>query len=350
MEITKNIFGEVDGQQVDIFVLKNASGMEVRITNYGGIITSLFVTDKMGDSRDVVLGYDTLVEYVDNNPYFGCLVGRYGNRIARGSFFLDGQQITLAKNDGPNHLHGGVKGYDKVVWQATESVTDRGAELHLSHLSLDGDEGYPGNLQLKVVYTLTEKNELIIDYFAETDKKTIVCLTQHSYFNLCATETVLDHEIMIKASNFTPVNEVYIPTGEIKSVAGTNLDFTELTDIGEAITASESSELLEGGYDHNFVLDDGSADLSLSAVLQGKDSGIKMSVKTTEPALQFYSGNFLDGTIAGKGGKVYEKQGGLCLEAQHFPNSPNQQEFPSVTLSPGEEYRQTTVYAFDLIG
>lgn len=338
-------FGEVDGQQVELFVLRNGSGMEVKITNYGGIITSIKVKNSSGSFTDVVLGYDKLDSYLRDNPYFGCLVGRYANRIADGKFTLEGKEYVLAKNDGPNHLHGGVKGFDKVVWEPEPVAHENGVGLCLRYLSRDGEEGFPGNLNVAVTYQLNEENELSIDYQATTDKKTIICLTQHSYFNLSGEGDILDHVLQLNASKYTPVNSVYIPTGEMADVTGTQLDFTQPGRIGDAVSVSDR-HMLEGGFDHNFVLDGSPGELKMAAVVDEKSSGIRMTMKTTEPAVQFYTGNFLDGSHVGKQGQKYEKHAGFCLEAQCFPDSPNKPEFPAVILAPGETYRQKTVYGF----
>lgn len=321
--------------------------MEVKITSYGGIITSMKVGNKDGSFTDVVLGHDSLEPYLQDNPYLGCLVGRYANRIAGGRFTLDGEQIVLARNDEPNHLHGGIRGFDKVVWEPEIIENEEGGCLQLRYLSQDGEEGFPGNLVVTVVYSLNDRNEFTIDYKGETDKKTVVCLTQHSYFNLGENETVLDHRLVLNGSRFTPVDPVYIPTGEILDVQNTQLDLTTPVRIGDAISVSDEY-LLEGGFDHNFVLDGELYDLKLAAVVEEETSGIRMTVHTTEPAVQLYTGNFLDGTITGKQGEVYGKYAGFCIEAQHYPNSPNERSFPSTILDPGEVYIQKTVYGFEL--
>jgi aldose 1-epimerase len=345
--ITKEPFGMVEGKPVDLYTLVNHHGLVVKITNYGGIITSLLVRDRNGKLGDIVLGYENVNSYVKNNPYFGALIGRYGNRIGKGKFTLDGQDYVLAINNGENALHGGNKGYDKVIWDAREIKTREGVGLELAYLSPDGQEGYPGNLTIKVYYILTNRNELKVDYFATTDKKTVVNLTHHSYFNLAGAGTILGHELMLNANKFTPVDQGLIPTGELRNVAGTPFDFTQSVAIGARINQDDEQLRFGGGYDHNWVLNEsGSGRLFLAGSLYEPKSGRFMEVFTTEPALQFYSGNFLDGTIEGKGGQFYSYRSGLCLEAQHFPDSPNKPDFPSTVLNPKEEYRQTTVYKF----
>lgn len=347
--ISREVFGKTaDGKGVYIFTLRNSKGMEARITNYGGILVSLLVPDRSGIPGDVVLGYDSLAQYVRDNPYFGCIVGRYGNRIAKGKFTLDGKDYTLATNNGPNHLHGGAKGFDKVVWTPKEVRGKTGPSLELTYLSRDGEEGYPGNLSVKVIYTLTDKNELRISYTATTDKPTIVNLTHHSYFNLAGAGAgdILGHELMINADRFTPIDSTLIPTGELKSVRGTPMDFTTPTAIGARIGEKDPQLIRAGGYDHNFVLVKKGTGLGLAARVSDSSSGRVMEVLTTEPGLQFYSGNFLDGHNVGKGGKKYEHRYGFCLETQHFPDSPNKPQFPSSRLNPGETYRSETLYRF----
>jgi aldose 1-epimerase len=345
----KEPFGTADdGTPVSLYTLKNSKGMEARITNYGGILVSLLVPDKNGRVDDVVLGYDSLSNYIKSSPYFGCLVGRYGNRIAKGKFTLDGKEYTLAVNNGANTLHGGLKGFDKVVWDAKEQQGKRGLSLVLKYLSKDGEEGYPGNLHVKVTYTLTENNELKIDYTATTDKATVVNLTHHSYFNLAGAGKgdILKHELMINAKKFTPIDEGLIPTGELKSVAGTPFDFTTPAEIGARINAADEQLKFGKGYDHNFVLDKKGKGLSLAARVEEKRTGRVMEVLTTEPGMQFYSGNFLDSTNIGKGGVPYKFRYGFCLETQHFPDSPNKPDFPTTELKPGKTYSTNTVYRF----
>lgn len=342
-------FGKVaDGTPVELFTLKNDSGMIVKITNYGGIIVSIMVPDKNGKLGDVVLGYDQLDGYVKNNPYFGSLVGRYGNRIAQGKFSLEGHTFSLAQNNNGNHLHGGIKGFDKVVWKAQPFTGAAGAGVKLTYLSKDGEEGYPGNLSTTVVYILTPQNELKIEYLATTDKTTVVNLTNHSYFNLSGSGTILDHVVQIFADRTTPVDKGLIPTGEIKSVKGTPLDFTTPHAIGARIQSKDQQMVFGGGYDHNFVLNSEGGKLALAAKVFCPASGRLMEVSSTEPGIQFYSGNFLDGTIKGKGGQVYKQRSGLCLETQHFPDSPNKLQFPSTILKPGQRYQTTTIIKFSV--
>lgn len=349
MRLTKTTYGTAPGQgQADLYTLTNANGMEVSITNYGGIVTSLLAPDADGTFADVVLGYPDFEGYLNNNPFFGCLVGRFGNRIANGRFTLDGVEYQLAVNNGPNHLHGGLKGFDKVLWDATPVRRRDALGLRLFYLSPDGEEGYPGNLRTTVHYWLTNDNELEIVYEAETDKPTPVNLTHHSYFNLDGQGEgdILDHVMMINASHYTPVDETLIPTGEIAPVAGTPFDFTTPARIGERIDADHEQIKYGGGYDHNYVLDSQDGSLALAARVVGPRSGRVMEVYTTEPGMQLYTGNFLDGSITGKEGKSYHKRYGFCLETQHFPDSPNQPAFPSSILRPGETYYQKTVYRF----
>jgi len=350
MKITKEKFGKTgDGTPVDLFTLVNGNGMEAKITNYGAIVISLKVKDKDGNFGDVVLGYNTLEEYIQNNPYFGAIVGRWGNRIEKGKFTLDGVEYTLAINDGENHLHGGKKGFDKVVWDA-EMIEGSEPALKLSYLSKDMEEGYPGNMKVTVIYTLTNDDGLKIEYHATTDKPTVHNLTHHSYFNLAGAGvgTILDHVLWINADQTTPVVPGLIPTGEVKDLTGTPLDFRTPTPIGARIDDKDEQLALGPGYDHNWVLNDWDQTLKLAVTLHDPKTGRFMEVLTTEPGMQFYSGNFLDGTITGKDGKVYLYRSALCLEADHFPNSPNTPNFPSVVLRPGETYTQTTIYRFSV--
>jgi len=348
-QVTRKPFGKLaDGAAVELFTLRNTNGVEARITNYGGIVTHLFVPDRAGKLGDVVLGYDSLEGYLKSTPYFGCLVGRYGNRIAGGKFTLDGQTYTLAKNNGPNTLHGGIKGFDKVVWDAKAMETKLGPALELRYVSPDGEEGYPGNLSVTAVYTLTHDNALRLDYSATTDQPTVLNLTHHSYFNLAGAGDILGHELMIPADKFTPVNGDLIPTGELRSLAGTPLDFSKSTKIGARINQPDEQLQLGRGYDHNFLLNNSSGKLVLAARATESTSGRVMEVETTEPATQFYSGNFLDGSITGKGGQVYHQRTGFCIEPQHFPDSPNQPAFPSTVLRPGETYTNTISYRFSV--
>lgn len=346
----KEPFGIVDGTKVSLYTLRNASGMEARITNYGGIIVSLKVPDRKGTPGDVVLGYDSLSSYVKASPYFGCLIGRYGNRIAAGKFSLGGTEYTLAVNNAPNHLHGGTKGFDKVVWTVHEPESVPGKSLVLTYTSKDGEEGYPGRLDVRVVYTLTDSNEIKIQYTAKTDKPTVVNLTQHSYFNLAGPGdgTILGHQVMIAADRFTPIDATLIPTGELRPVKDTPLDFTTLTAIGARINKDDEQLRYGLGYDHNFVLNKPEGTFGLAARVVEPTTGRVMEVFTSEPGIQFYSGNFLDGSYIGKGGKPYQHRYGFCLETQHYPDSPNHPDFPSTVLKPGEEYSTTTVYRFSV--
>jgi aldose 1-epimerase len=347
--IDSSSFGKTsDGVDVDIYTLSSEGGCRTRITNYGGIVVSLDVPDRNGIHDDVVLGFETLAEYEKHSPYFGALIGRYANRIAKGRFTLDGQDYQLAVNNGENHLHGGVKGFDKMVWTARPFIDDAGANLELQYVSRDGEEGYPGELKTTVVYTLTNTNELKIEYRAKTDKPTIINLTNHSYFNLCGAGNgdILEHELQINADGFTPTDSGAIPTGEIRSVAGTPFDFREPTFIGSSIDDDDEQLRFGHGYDHNFVLSKTGSDGASAAAVYERRSGRVMEVFTTEPGIQLYSGNYLDGSFSGKRGKIYARRSAFCLETQHFPDSPNKPQFPSVMLRPGEKYSQTTVYRF----
>lgn len=350
MKIEKQPYGQLpDGQKVDLYTLTNTHGMTARITNYGAIVTELWVPDRDGRLDDVVLGYDKLEDYLKDTPYFGAIVGRYGNRIAHGRFTLDGKEYQLATNWKIHHLHGGTKGFDKVIWSAQPVETSDAVGLKLTHLSKDGEEGYPGNLNLTVKYLLTNQNEMKIEYEATTDKPTPCNPTHHGYFNLAGagTRDNLDHELTINADKTTPTDELLIPTGELKSVEGTPFDFRKPTRIGARIDADDQQIRFGGGYDHNWVLNRKTPDgLEPAARVYEPTTGRVMEVLTTEPGLQFYAGNFLDGSNVGKGGKAYKHRYGFCLEAQHFPDSPNQPQFPSTILKPGQTYRQTTVYRF----
>jgi aldose 1-epimerase len=343
MEILRQAFGLLpDGQSVDLYVLTNANGMSAQIMYYGATLVSLSVPDRNGDVADITLGCDSIEGYMAASPYFGATVGRYANRIAKGKFTLDGVEYSLATNNGENHLHGGIKGFDKVLWQAEPFREEEMVGVKFVYFSKDGEEGYPGNLVCTVTYMLTDRNELRITYEAETDKATPVNLTHHSYFNLAGQGNgdILGHELMIEADKYTPVDAGLIPTGEICDVAGTPMDFTTPHAIGERI------DQVEGGYDHNFVLRSGGGELVLAARVYEPQTGRVMEVLTTEPGIQFYSGNFLDGTITGKNGKVYYKHYGFCLEPQHFPDSPNKPDFPSTILQPGAKYLSRTVFRF----
>jgi aldose 1-epimerase len=335
-----------EGVPVNVYTLTNAAGMEVRITNYGGTVVSIKTPDRQGQMGDVVLGFDTLDGYLHNTPYFGVIVGRYGNRIAKGQFSLDGVTYTLARNDGENHLHGGVRGFDKVVWTAKTVDTADGPALELGYLSKDGEEGYPGNLAVTVRYRLDDRNALHIEYTATTDKPTVVNLTNHSYLNLAGTGDILSHVVEIDADRFTPVDKGLIPTGVLQPVAGTPFDFRTPTAIGARIDADNRQLQYAGGYDHNFVLNKAPGTLGLAARVTDPASGRVLEVSTTEPGVQFYSGNFLDGTVTGKGGRAYQKHAAFALETQHFPDSPNHPDFPSTVLRPDQTYHTTTIYAF----
>jgi aldose 1-epimerase len=339
------------GEAVELFTVTNANGMRVRFTNYGGIIVSVEVPDRNGRLGDVVLGFDSLDGYLGDHPFFGAVIGRYGNRIAGGRFTLDGRTYRLARNDGPNHLHGGVRGFDKVVWQAEPFQDQTGAGAVLTYVSPDGEEGYPGTLTVRVTYTLTPSDELVFDYHATTDRATVVNLTNHAYWNLDghAAGDVLGQTLQLNAPHFTPVNSTLIPTGEIRSVRGTPFDFTTPTPIGSRIGERDQQLRHGGGYDHNWVLERQGGGLSLAARLHSPATGRLMDVYTTEPGIQFYSGNFLDGTIRGKDGAVYGHRTGLCLETQHFPDSPNQPAFPSTVLRPGEVYTSRTAHRFSVM-
>lgn len=344
--VEKQIFGQLsDGTSVDIYTLTNRNGLQAKITNYGAIVVSITTPDRRGQMTDVTLGYDNLQGYVQDATYFGAIVGRYANRIAKGRFSLGGSVYTLAQNNNGNHLHGGLRGFNKVVWNAASRTDAVGAHLKLSYLSKDKEEGYPGNLSVTVTYTLNNANELKIDYLATTDKETVLNLTNHCYFNLAGAGNILGHELKINADHFTPTDKTSIPTGELRSVKNTPFDFTRSTLIGARIEAQDEQLLFGNGYDHNFVLNKKSGVLALAAEAYEPMSGRVLQVLTTEPGVQFYSGNFLK-DVQGKAGKVYQKRDGFCLEAQHFPDSPNKPQFPSVVLKPGAAYKQTTIYKF----
>lgn len=337
-----------DGTKVELFTLTNAAGLEVRAMTYGGIIVSLRVPDRRGQLDDIVLGYDTAAAYAAPHPYFGAIVGRYANRIANARFTLDGKTYQLKANNGPNHLHGGVTGFDKVTWSGEPFQDERGAGVVLTYTSRDGEEGYPGTLAARVTYTLTDRNELIFDYHATTDAPTVVNLSQHSYFNLAGqgARDVLEHELQIHADRYTPVDDTLIPVGDLTPVADTPFDFRTPVAIGRRI-AQEDVQLRRGrGYDHNYVLTRSGTGLQSAARVVERATGRTLEVSTTEPGLQLYTGNFLDGSITGKRGRVYRQRYGFCLETQHFPDSPNKPSFPSTVLRPGEEYRSRTVLTF----
>ena len=348
-EVKKTAFGKTsDGAPVDLYTLTNVNGMTVGIITYGGAVASLTAPDRHGKYADVVLGMDSVAGYQKQTAFFGALIGRYGNRIGHAQFSLDGQTYKLPKNDGDNTLHGGSKGFDKHVWKARPA---QGAALELTYVSKDGEEGFPGTLTAHVIYTVTARNELKIDYSATTDKDTVVNLTNHSYFNLAGAGEgdILQQQMTLLADRFTPVDAGLIPTGELRPVAGTPFDFTSATAIGARIGQNDQQLQYGKGYDHNWVLTRSGAapgTLAKAAEVYDPSSGRVMEVFTTEPAIQFYTGNFLDGTIHGKGGKVYPLRGALCLETQHYPDSPNKPEFPSTELKPGAAYSSTTVYRF----
>jgi aldose 1-epimerase len=344
--IQKTPFGQTkDGLAVDLYTITNPSGASVAISTYGGTVQALNVKDRTGKLGDVVLGFDTLDGYLGEHPYFGALIGRYGNRIAKGKFTLNGKTYTLAINNGPNALHGGIKGFSRQVWKAAEVGNNA---LELSYVSKDGEEGYPGTLTATVRYTFTPANELRIDYTATTDADTVANLTNHSYFNLAGSPDNLSHQIEIYADRFTPVDGGLIPTGELKPVQGTPFDFTTPHAIGERIDANDEQIKRGGGYDHNFVFTKFDGQLNPVAKVTEATSGRVMEVLTTEPAVQFYTGNFLNGTIKGKGGRVIQRRAALCLETQHYPDSPNHPMFPTTVIKTGETRKSTTVYRFSV--
>ena len=349
VNVNKEFFGKTsDGANVDQYTLKNSNGMEVSVISFGGIITSLKAKDRDGKNEDVVLGFDNLGDYENKSPYFGALIGRYGNRIKEGKFSLDGVEYKLAKNNGENHLHGGLKGFDKVIWDVEVEVNKSSASLMLRYTSVDTEEGYPGNLRVKVTYTLTNEDELKVRYEAETDKKTIVNLTQHSYFNLSAglRKDILGHEITIAADYFLPVDMTLIPTGEIREVVQTPFDFREFKVVGDDIDLDDTQITYGNGYDHCWVLNNQDEGVRFVASAYDPLSGRLLEVFSDQPGIQFYSGNFLDGTLQSKEGGNYEFRSGFCLETQHYPNSPNQENFPSVILNPGEKYNSETIFKF----
>jgi aldose 1-epimerase len=345
MKLESKVFGRTpEGTEVKIYTLSNTKGMTVKITEYGGIITELWVPDRNGKPGDVVLGFDNLDRYLKGHPFFGAIAGRVANRIAKGKFTLDGKEFTLAVNNGPNHLHGGLKGFDKKVWKSRPlRGLSREAAVEFTYTSPDGEEGYPGTLKAKVIYTLTDDNELRIDYEATTDKPTIVNLTNHSYFNLAESGSILDHVLMINADRYTAADDTLIPTGELAPVKGTGLDFTQPRRIGDRIADYMS---FAKGYDHNFALNSGGRALAMAARVSEPKSGRVMEVWTTEPGVQLYCGNHLDGSLKGVGGAVYQQHTGFCLETQHFPDSINKPSFPSVVLRPGQTFKSTTAFRF----
>jgi len=347
--VNKEFFGKTtDGAIVDQYTLKNSNGMEVSIISYGGIITSWKTKDRDGNYRDIVLGFNNLSDYETISPYFGALIGRYGNRIRKGKFNLDGVEYNLAVNNGENHLHGGLKGFDKVIWDVEEEVNDKSASLILMYRSRDMEEGYPGNLDVVVTYTLNNDDELRVRYEAETDKKTVVNLTQHSYFNLSAglSRDILAHEITIDSDSYLPVDQTLIPTGELRDVGGTPFDFRESKSIGDDINNEDKQLTFGNGYDHCWVLNKQDEGIRLVATAYDPVSGRLLEVSSDQPGIQFYSGNFLDGTLESKDGAKYEFRSGFCLETQHYPDSPNQESFPTVILNPGEKYDTKTIFKF----
>ena len=345
MSIKKQIFGKLpDGTEVEIFTLTNRNGLEARVMTYGAILVSMKTPDAAGNLADIVLGFDTLTDYAEkNDSYFGTTTGRYANRIAKGKFTLDGTEYTLAQNNGGNHLHGGIKGFDKVIWSANQIETGDSEAIEFTYLSQDGEEGYPGNLNCSVIYKLTDSDELSFEYTATTDKPTPVNLTNHAYWNLAGHDSgnIGDHHLQINAGNCTVVDDESIPTGALANVASTVMDFTQSHSISEMI------DQIPGGYDHNYVLN-GGGELSLAATVYEPKSGRVMQVSTTEPGVQLYTANYLDGSCIGKGNAVYNKRGALCLETQHFPDSPNQPDFPSTTLRPGQTYKHLTVHKYSV--
>lgn len=344
---TSENWGQTPGGPAKLYTLKNKNGIVATITDYGATLVSLITPDRDGNMGDITHGFDNVERYVEGHPYFGSTIGRYGNRIAKGEFAIDGETYTLAKNNGPNHLHGGVeKAFGRVMWTGSEISTENAAGVELTYTSADMEEGYPGKLEVVTRYLLTADNELIMEYEATTDKKTVVNLTNHAYFNLSGGENILDHEMMIKSNQYTPVDETLIPTGELRSVEGTPFDFRTPTAIGARIDADDEQLGYGGGYDHNYVLDRSGDGLEKLIEVYDSNSGRVLEISTTEPGVQFYSGNFLDGSITGKGGSVYGHRSAFCLETQHFPDSPNQPDFPSTLLEPGETYSTTTMWKF----
>jgi aldose 1-epimerase len=343
--VTRTVFGKThDGREAHLFTLSNKSGMEVAITDFGGTVVSIKVPDRNGKMGDVILGYDSVEGYETGTAYIGATVGRYANRIGGAKFSLDGKDFTVPKNDGPNHLHGV---FNKVLWDAKPGSGKNGPSLHLHYLSKDGEEGYPGNLSVNVIFTITNSNELKIEYSATTDKKTVVNLTNHCYFSLAGSGNILENKLTLHAARFTPVDATLIPTGELRSVASTPFDFRESTVVGARIEQDNEQLKLGHGYDHNWVLDAGITKTpALAASLYDPSTGRVLEVLTTEPGIQIYTGNFLDGTIHGKGGQAYERRSAICLETQHFPDSPNHPDFPSTTLLPGKTFHSETIYKF----
>ncbi len=335
-------------KKIQLFSLTNHNGIKVEITNYGGKVVSIIVPDKNGVFKDVVLGFDHIDDYISGNPYFGALIGRFANRIRQGKFSLLGKEYQLVKNNGENHLHGGIIGYNDVVWNATLLDKNKEQSLELNYQSKDGEENYPGNISLKVIYTLTEENELKINYYATTDQTTIINLTHHSFFNLKGEGNgdILDHKLYINSDIFTPTNAESIPTGEFKSVEGTPMDFRNFTSMGKGIEQVDEQLQFGNGYDHNWILKNDKKSIVLAAAVHEPESGRFMEVWTDQPGMQFYSGNYLDGSDIGKGGKKYPQRSAFCLETQHFPDAPNKLHFPSTILKPNEKYDYTCIYKF----
>ena len=347
MVIRQELFGHSsDGVPIDQYTLGNDNGLEVKLTNYGGTIVSILTPDRYGAGADVVLGFKTLAGYLQSHPYLGALIGRYGNRIAQGRFTLNRSDYILAQNNGPNHLHGGTQGFDKVIWQAQPYESAAAVGLKLYYQSVAGEEGYPGTVDVQVMYSLTNDQTLRIDYTATTDQDTVINLTNHTYFNLAGTGSILNHEVMLNADHFTPVDANLIPTGELRPVKGTPMDFIRPTAIGARIDQPDEQLQFATGYDHNWVLNNPDGRLALAATVYEPTSGRVLETHTTQPGVQFYTGNFLDGTLIGKDGQPIRHRTGFCLETQHFPDSPNQPAFPSTILRPGERYSQTTEYRF----
>ncbi|PCJ62280.1 MAG: galactose-1-epimerase [Planctomycetota bacterium] len=351
MDIKKEKFGSVNGVEVDLYIFKNDNGMEIKISNYGGIITSISTPNKQGEVGEITMGFDNVEDYVKGCPYFGCIVGRIGNRIAKGKFELDGKVYDLAINNFTNHLHGGNVGFDKIVWDAELIQDSDSVGIELKYLSKDGEENYPGNLSVTLTYRLTSENELKIDYFATTDQATVCNLTNHAYFNLKdgGESSVLDHELAINADEFLPVNADSIPLGTILAVKDTPFDFNKSITIGERIN-NDDEQLKNGiGYDHNYIVNGKSGEMRFAAKVFEASSGRVMEVYTDQPGIQLYSGNYLDGSLTGRNGAIYKHRNALCLETQHYPDSPNQSNFPSVVLRPGEKYETSTIYKFKVI-
>jgi len=347
MDIQTGHFGHtVDHEKVDLFTLTNNNGLEIKITNYGGTVVSILTPDRNGNFGQVTLGFDNLKQYIETSPYFGCLIGRYANRIAKGKFTLYGVEYALAQNNGDNHLHGGLKGFDKVVWQGGEFSGNGEVGVALSYQSQDGEENYPGTLDVRVMYTLNNDNALKIEYFVTSDRDTVLNLTNHTYFNLAGTGDILEHELTLNAERFTPIDDTLIPTGQLRSVTGSPMDFTTAATVGDRIEQDDEQLNFAGGYDHNWVINESDDALVLAATVFEPTTGRILETYTTQPGIQFYSGNFLDGSATGHGGIVYQKRTGFCLETQHFPDSPNQPHFPSTMLKPGDQYSQTTIYKF----